>query len=145
MSEVKEHILEKLFPAYNEAVRIIESYSDYELELVRYDLPDEIEDLEREVLLAVQWDISEMLLNRYINDWDDFYFENEQVIMDYLYQEPFISFDRRNNFYSISEKTVIDVCTELIEGKEYSINKDVDFREIISDLNKYYPIKFCEV
>ena len=66
--------------------------------------------------------------------------------MDYCSEATIIEYDYRSNSYCIFKDTIIDDCKSLIndvEG-EYSINEDADFRNIISNLNKYYPIKFCE-
>ena len=66
--------------------------------------------------------------------------------MDYCYDATFLRYNYENKSYLISRETVIDICKDLLSevDEEYSINENIDFRDIISDLNKYYPIKFCE-
>lgn len=147
MTEMKEYILDNLFYGYEEAKRTLDLYSDYELNLLRDNLPENIDDVANLILHEVQFDLSSMLFGPFINDWDDFYTNNEELIMDYCYEATFLEYNSGNNAYCISKEMAIDCCGELIReaDKEYSINEDVDFRDVISELNKYYPIKFCEV
>lgn len=142
----REDILERLFPGYRETNRILESRSDWELNLITDNISEYPEDLEDSIIKEVQWEIASTLFSQFITNWDDFIFNNESLVMDYCYDDTFLSYDYENNSYLISEETVIDLCEVLLNeaDKEYSINEDVDFRNVISDLNKYYPIKFCE-
>ena len=66
--------------------------------------------------------------------------------MDYCYDAAFLGYNYESRSYWISKETIVDICKDLLSevDEEYSINENVDFRDIISDLNKYYPIKFCE-
>lgn len=146
MTETKEAVLERLFPDYEKTRNALESYSDYELSLIRDDCPEYPEDLEDLIIMKVQWSISETLFRQLINNWNDFFLENENLIRDYCFGATFIGYNRENNSYWISRKVVIGVCKDLLceADVDYSINEDIDFRDIISDLNKYYPIKFCE-
>ena len=146
LSEIKERILTTFLPEYEEVVRILDSYSDYELELIKDSCQEDIDDLSNAITKAVQLEIIEALFAPIINNWDDFYLNNEDLLMDYCSEATIIEYDYRSNSYCIFKDTIIDDCKSLIkevEG-EYSINEDVDFRDIISNLNKYYPIKFSE-
>ena len=142
----REDILERLFPDFKETKRTLDLFSDYELNLLEDNCPEDIDDLADSILHEVQWDIVRTLFISFINDWDDFYTNNEELDMDYCSETTFLEYDSGNNSYCISKETVIDCCWELIReaDKEYSINENVDFRNVISNLNKYYPIKFCE-
>ena len=143
----REDILERLFPDFEETKRTLDSYSDYELNLLEDIYLEDIDDLANSILHEVQWDIVRTLFISFINDWDDFYTNNEELVMDYCSEATFLEYDSDNNSYCISKEMAIDCCWELIReaDKEYSINEDVDFKAKISNLNKYYPIKFCEV
>ena len=142
----REDILERLFPDFEETKRALDSYSDYELNLLEDIYLEDIDDLASSILHEVQWDIVRTLFISFINDWDDFYTNNEELVMDYCSEATFLEYDSVNNSYCISKGIVIGCCQELIReaDKEYSINENVDFRNVISNLNKYYPIKFCE-
>ena len=146
MTGIKEDILDNWFPGYGEAKSNLDLYSDYELNLLRDNFPNDVDDLANSILHEVQWDIVRTLFESFINDWDDFYTNNEELVMDYCSEATFLEYDSCNNSYCISKETVIGCCRELIRetDKEYSINENVDFRNVISNLNKYYPIKFCE-
>lgn len=146
MTETKENILERLFPDYEKTKRTLESYSDWELGLTMDNFPGCPEDLEDSIIREVQWSVVDTLFGQLISNWDDFISNNEGLVMDYCYDTVFLGYNYRNKSYLISRETVIDICKDLLSevDEEYSINEDVDFRDIISDLNKYYPIKFCE-
>lgn len=109
-------------------------------------IPECPEDLEDSITKEVQWSIVDTLFGQLISNWDDFISDNEGLVMDYCYDTVFLGYNYENKSYSISRETVIDICKDLLSevDEEYSINENVDFRDIISDLNKYYPIKFCE-
>lgn len=150
MTEVQEEILNRLCPEYEDFKNQLEQYSDYELNLVVNNLPDSIDDLQSSINMEIQWDILGTLCSPFINDWDDFYNNYEGEIMDYCWEcGPFISYNSYNNSYEINRETVIDICKDLISNSEvdgdYTINEEVNFSEIIADLNRYYPVKFCEV
>ena len=146
MTEIREDILERMFPDYGETRRALESYSDWELGLIMDNDLECPEDLEDSIIKEVQWSVVDTLLGRFINDWDDFISSNEGLVMDYCYDATFLRYNYENKSYLISRETVIDICKDLLSevDEEYSINENIDFRDIISDLNKYYPIKFCE-
>lgn len=146
MTGIKKDILDNWFPEYEEAKRQLDLYSDYEINLLRDNYPNDVDDLANLIIQEVQWDIVETLFGSIINDWDDFYMNNEGLVMDYCNEATFLEYNPNNNSYYISKETAIICCEELVReaDKEYSINEDIDFRDIISDLNKYYPIKFCE-
>lgn len=146
MTETREDIMERLFPGYEDTKRVLESYSDWELGLIMDNIPECPEDLEDSIIKEVQWSIVDTLFGQFINNWDDFISDNECLVMDYCYDAVFLGYNYENKSYLISRETVIDICKDLLSevDEEYSINENVDFRDIISDLNKYYPIKFCE-
>ena len=146
MTETREDILERLFPGYEETRRTLESYSDWESGLITDNFPEYPEDLEDSIIKEVQWNVIDTLLGQFINNWDDFISSNEGLVMDYCYDATFLRYNYENKSYLISRETVIDICKDLLSevDEEYSINENIDFRDIISDLNKYYPIKFCE-
>ena len=61
------------------------------------------------------------------------------------YYEPFIGGGAL--LFNVQPKdAVINECENLIKEAEgeYSINENIDFMDIISNLNKQYPFKFCE-
>lgn len=146
MTETRGDILERLFPGYEETRRALESYSDWELGLITDNFPECPENLEDSITREVQWNVIDTLLGQFINNWDYFMSSNEGLVMDYCYDVTFLRYDYENKSYLISRETVINICKDLLSevDEEYSINENIDFRDIISDLNKYYPIKFCE-
>lgn len=146
MTETKEYILERLFPGYEKTKRALESYSDWELGLIMDGIPECSEDLEDSIIKEVQWSVVDTLFEQFISNWDDFISDNECLVMDYCYDTLFLGHNYESRSYWISKETIVDICKDLLSevDEEYSINENVDFRDIISDLNKYYPIKFCE-
>ena len=105
-----------------------------------------IDDLRNIIIGEVQGIIIDTLFGSIINNWDEFISHNEDLLADYYNEAIFIEYDDASNAYYVSKDIVIDECRDLIkevEG-EYSINEDIDFIDIISNLNKKYPLKFCE-
>lgn len=148
MTEIQEEILNRIVPEYEDIAYQIEQFSDYELKLISDNLPDSIDELQDAICIELQWAISSDLFGPFINDWDNFFFKYESEVMDYcLNENPFISYNDNNHSYEISKQTIIDVCSELVSEaeEEYTLNEEVDFSKVISYLNKYYPVKFCEV
>lgn len=150
MTELQEEALNRFVLEYEEVKEQLEKYSDYELNLVINHLPYNIEDLQNYINIQVQWDIINELCGAFINNWDDFYNNYEALIIDYCFgDESFIGYNDYNHAYEISKKTIIDVCKDLISHSEvkenYTINKEVNFSEVVNNLNKDYPVKFCEV
>lgn len=147
MTEVQEQILINYIPEYEDIKDVIEQYSDYELNLIINNLPDSSDDLQDSICKELQWEIVEDLCGPFINNWDDFFYENEGMIMDYLCEGSIIGYNGNNQAYEICKETVIDLCSELISEAEgnYTINEKVNFSEVIVYLNRYYPVKFCEV
>ena len=146
LSEIKEEILTKFIPDYEEVVSTLKLYSDYELNLIKDNCPEYIDDLRNIIIGEVQGIIIDTLFGSIINNWDEFISHNEDLLADYYNEAIFIEYDDANNAYYVSKDIVIDECRNLIkevEG-EYSINEDIDFIDIISNLNKKYPLKFCE-
>lgn len=147
MTEIQEQILINYIPEYEDIKDIIEQYSDYELNLVINNLPDSSDDLQDSICKELQWEIVEDLCEPFINKWDGFFCENEGMIMDYLCEGSIISYNDNNKAYEISKQTIIDICSDFISeaDEEYTLNEEVNFSKVIANLNKYYPVKFCEV
>lgn len=57
MSEIKDFILDSIFPDCSYAINIINSYTDYELRLVKDYPPNNIDDLRDRVMDEIQWEI----------------------------------------------------------------------------------------
>lgn len=146
MTETREYILERFFPDYEETKRALESYSDWELGLIIGNIPEYPDNLKDSIIKEIQWNIVGTLFEKLINNWDDFFSDNEGLIIDYCYDTVFLGYNYENKSYLISKETVIDICKDLLRetDEKYSINENIDFRDIISNLNEYYPIKFCE-
>ena len=86
----REDILERLFPDFKETKRTLDLFSDYELNLLEDNCPEDIDDLADSILHEVQWDIVRTLFISFINDWDDFYTNNEELVMDYCSETTFL-------------------------------------------------------
>lgn len=146
MSNVRQEILENLFPNYEEIKNTLELYSDYELGLIVDICPEAISDISECILQEVQLNIIEILLKSFITNWDKFFSINDNIIADYCFDNEFIKYDITRNAYLINKETVIDICRDLLYNEEeYSINENVDFRNVIIKLNETFPIKFCEI
>ena len=146
MSEIKELILNSIFPDYDIVINIINSYTDYELRLIKDDLPDNIDNLRDRVIDEIQWDIFYTLFSQFIEDSDKFYEEHELEIMDFCNSCKFLDYNDNNHSYEISEKNIIELANSLISDidSKYSINTNVDIDKIIGVLNSNYSIKFCK-
>ena len=147
MSEIKELILNSIFPDYDYVINIINSYTDYELHLVKDYPPDNIDSLRDRVIDEIQWDIFYELFSPFIKDSDKFYEEYENEIADFCSSCRFLNYNDNNHSYEISEKYIIELSNDLISDidPKYSINNNVDTDKIIEVLNSNYPIKFCKV
>ena len=147
MSEIKNLILNSIFPDYDIVINIINSYTDYELRLVKDYPPDNIDSLRDRVIDEIQWDIFYELFSPFIKDSDKFYEEYENEIADFCSSCRFLNYNDNNHSYEISEKYIIELSNDLISDidPKYSINNNVDTDKIIEVLNSIYPIKFCKV
>ena len=147
MSEIKNLILNSIFPDYDIVINIINSYTDYELHLVKDYPPDNIDSLRDRVIDEIQWDIFYELFSPFIKDSDKFYEEYENEIADFCSSCRFLNYNDNNHSYEISEKYIIELSNDLISDidPKYSINNNVDTDKIIEVLNSNYPIKFCKV
>ena len=147
MSEIKNLILNSIFPDYDIVINIINSYTDYELHLVKDYPPDNIDSLRDRVIDEIQWDIFYELFSPFIKDSDKFYEEYENEIADFCSSCRFLDYNDNNHSYEISEKYIIELSNDLISDidPKYSINNNVDIDKIIGVLNSNYPIKFCKV
>ena len=146
MSEIKNLILNSIFPDYDIVINIINSYTDYELRLVKDYPPDNIDSLRDRVIDEIQWDIFYELFSPFIKDSDKFYEEYENEIADFCSSCRFLNYNDNNHSYEISEKYIIELSNNLISDidPKYSINNNVDTDKIIEVLNSNYPIKFCK-
>ena len=147
MSEIKDLILDNIFPDHDIVINIINSYTDYELHLVKDYPPDNIDSLRDRVIDEIQWDIFYELFSPFIKDSDKFYEEYENEIADFCSSCRFLNYNDNNHSYEISEKDIIELSNDLISDidPKYSINNNVDTDKIIEVLNSSYPIKFCKV
>ena len=147
MSEIKDLILNNIFPDYEYTINVINSYTDYELRLVKDYLPNNVDDLRDKVTDEIQWDIFYILFSPFIKDSDKFYEEHEDEIMDFCSLCTFLNYNDNNHSYEMSEKNIIELSNSLISeiDPKYSINNDVDIDKIIRVLNSTYPVKFCKV
>ena len=147
MSEIKDFILDSIFPDCSYTINIINSYTDYELRLVQDYPPNNIDDLRDRVMDEIQWEIFYMLFSPFIKDSDKFYDEHETEVMDFCNSCRFLDYNDNNHSYEISEKYIIELSNSLISDIDpsYSINTNVDMDKIIGVLNSNYPIKFCKV
>ena len=146
MSEIKNLILNSIFPNYDIVINIINSYTDYELYLVKDYPPNNIDSLRDRVIDEIQWDIFYELFSPFIKDSDGFYEEYENEIADFCSSCRFLNYNDNNHSYEISEKYIIKLSNDLISDidPKYSINNNVDTDKIIGVLNSNYPIKFCK-
>ena len=147
MSEIKDLILNNIFPDHDIVINVINSYTDYELRLVKDYPPNDIDSLRDRVIDEIQWDIFYELFSPFIKDSDKFYEEHEEEIMDFCSSCRFLDYNDNNHSYEISEKYIIELSNDLISDidPKYSINNNVDMDKIIGVLNSIYPIKFCKV
>ena len=138
----KEEILDYLYPEYSEAVCILDQYTNFELDLLE-ECPEDIDCIEEEVIFGIQWEIASDVFGSIIDNWDDFYNENEGTLIDFCNQSRFLEYDSKANAYILYHKQVISLANDLVNDSEgdYTIN-EVDFRELINRLNSSYPIKF---
>lgn len=142
---IRERILDILFPGYKLIKSILESYSDYELNLAINDI-SEIDTFREDVIKAIQYTIGPDLIEFIITG--DITYDESDFIRDYCCNAIFIERNSDNKSYEINKQKVINMCEEIILelGKDcYQINKDIDFGDLILRLNKYYPLKFVEV
>lgn len=148
MTEAQETILNNYFPEYEDYRSMIELYSDYELSLIMDNLPENIDDIPESISKEVQWDILNTLCSTFVDNWDEFYEQEEEMIINYCFDnDSTVSYNDYTHSYEISKEAVINMCKDLTsetEGK-YTVNEKADLSETITWLNKNYPIKFCEV
>ena len=146
MSEIKDLILDNILPNYDYIINVINSYTDYELRLVKDYPPDNIDVLRDMVIDEIQWDIFYMLFSPFIKDSDKFYEEHENEIMDFCNSCRFLDYNDNNRSYEISEKNIIELSNSLVSDidPKYSINNNVDMDKIMGVLNNTYPVKFCK-
>ena len=146
LSEIKEEILSKIFPDYEEVVDTLNSLSYYELSLIKVDYLEYIDNVRDAIIGEIQGIIIDTLFGSIINNWDEFISNNEDLLADYYNNAIFMEYDDAINAYYIFKDAVINECENLIKEAEgeHSIKENIDFMDIISNLNKQYPFKFCE-
>ena len=142
----KEEILDNIFPGYNSAKEILDTYSDYELSLIKdslYDLND-ISDINSYIASTVQFDIIGCLLHKIIDNGDILYEKEEETIMEYIHSYNFLNYDAEKRAYALSKQSIVYMCKDLIENTNdtYNIIKDVNFKDIVYTLNITTPLKF---
>lgn len=138
----KEEILNYLYPEYSEAACILDQYTEFELDVLE-ECPENIDCIEKAVISGIQREIISDVFSPIIDNWDDFYDENEDGLMDFCNQSRFLEYDSKANAYILYHEQVISLANDLVNDSEgdYTIN-EVDFRELINRLNSSYPIKF---
>lgn len=138
----KDEILEHLYPEYSEARDTLDQYSDFEIELLN-ECPEDIDCIEGAIISEIQWEIISDVFSPIIDNWDDFYNENEDGLMDFCNLSRFLEYDSRANAYILYSEQVISLANDLVNDSEgdYTIN-EVDFGELVNSLNSSYPIKF---
>lgn len=141
-----EEILNNIFPEYSSIKETLETYSDYELSLVRDSIysVDDVSSLNDYIASNVQFDIIEFLLNKIIDNGSILYSKEETAIMEYMNSYNFLNYDVVKRAYKLSKQSIICMCEELIENTDgnYNIRQDIDFKDIVYTLNITTPLKF---
>lgn len=141
-----EEILNNIFPGYSNIKETLETYSDYELSLVKDSIysVDDVSSLNDYIASNVQFDIIEFLLNKIIDNGSILYNKEETTIMEYISSYNFLNYDVIKRAYKLSKQSTICMCEELIENADgnYNIIQDIDFKDIVYTLNTTTPLKF---
>lgn len=141
-----EEILNNIFPEYSSIKETLETYSDYELSLVRDSIysVDDVSSLNDYIASNVQFDIIEFLLNKIIDNGSILYSKEETAIMEYMNSYNFLNYDVVKRAYKLSKQSIICMCEELIDNADgnYNIIQDIDFKDIVYTLNITTPLKF---
>lgn len=138
---VKQEILDNYFPEYRILNRILDKYSEYELGLLE-EYPEDINDLEEEILKEVQWDILCDVISEYIDE--EFYHNFEMELMEYFLDNGslFINHDATCNSYCLSDKNIVAYLKDFVNNYSVDTNISGDIVELVNRLNSNYPIKF---
>ena len=138
---VKQEILDNYFPEYQILSKILDKYSEYELGLLE-EYPDDINDLEEEILKEVQWDILSDVITEYIDD--RFYYNFEMELMEYFLEDGylFITHDATCNSYCLSCKNIVEYLKDFVNNYSEDTNISGDIVKLVNRLNSNYPIKF---
>lgn len=138
---VKQKILDNYFPEYQTLSKILDKYSEYELGLLE-EYPDDINDLEEEILKEVQWDILSDVIIDYIDE--RFYYNFEMELMEYFLEDGclFITYDATCNSYCLSHKNIVAYLKDFVNNYSEDTNISGDIVELVNRLNSNYPIKF---
>lgn len=132
--------LYKFYPNYIDIINTLNNYSDYELELINrtdYTVID-FNCFSQEIELCVQDSILEILLDSYLNNWNEY----EEELYNYI-----------TGFYLKR----IDINTYLIDFDQFEyllescikdnnlnlkINTNIDFNNVLAKLNSKSNFKF---
>ncbi|MGN0966733.1 MAG: hypothetical protein ACI4OP_03975 [Candidatus Coprovivens sp.] len=138
---VKQEILDNYFPEYQTLSRILDKYSEYELGLLE-EYPDDINDLEEEILKEVQWDILYDVISEYIGE--EFYHSLEMELMEYFLDggNLFITHNASCNSYCLSHENIVYSLKDFVNNYSGDTNISGDIVELVNRLNSNYPIKF---
>ena len=145
---IKNCILELLFPGYEEAIDVLESYSKYELEIIKDSGIETLDDIQMVIIKEIQYNILNTVFSRFIINWEEFFETNEEFLIDYCQEHIFIHYDNYTNSYELDKDSIINACEDFLtyaNSDKYFINEDADIVELILELNNYFPIKFCLV
>lgn len=132
--------LYKFYPNYIDIINTLNNYSDYELELINrtdYTVID-FNCFSQEIELCVQDSILEILLDSYLNNWNEYEEELYNYITGYYLKRTDV------NTYSID----FDQFEYLLESciKDNNLNLkikiNIDFNDILAKLNSKSNFKF---
>lgn len=138
---VKQEILDNYFPEYQTISRILDKYSEYELGLLE-EYPDDINDLEEEILKEVQWDILRDVISEYVDE--EFYHDFEMELMEFFLEggNLFITYYDDCNSYCLSRKHIESCMEDLVYTYRGDTNISGNIVELVNRLNSNYPVKF---
>lgn len=132
--------LYKFYPNYIDIINTLNNYSDYELELINrtdYTVID-FNCFSQEIELCVQDSILEILLDSYLNNWNEYESELYNYITGYYLKRTdintyLIDFDQ---FEYLLESCIKDNNLNL------KINTNIDFNNVLAKLNFESNFKF---
>lgn len=138
---VKQEILDYYYPEYQTISRILDEYSEYELGLLE-EYPDDINDLEEEILKEVQWDILRDVISEYVDE--EFYHDFEMELQEYFLEgrNLFITYNSDCNSYCLNYKQMEEDIENLVHTYRGDTNISGNIAELVNRLNSNYPIKF---
>ena len=140
---MKKEVLNCLYKFYPDCIDIINTlnnYSDYELELINrtdYTVID-FNCFSQEIELCVQDSILEILLDSYLNNWNEYKEELYNYITGYYLKRADV------NTYSIDFdqfEYLLELCIK-DNNLNLKIKINIDFNDILAKLNSYSNFKF---